>query len=161
MGLLEIFLLILITYALLAVSRQKKRPAPTASRRDQALEEALREVREALRSSTSERERPVWASSEDEFHDLERNFSWSAETARGSALPKLEASGGKTEAAPEADKASTVIAKGPLSNARAHFWLSRLCQRESMWEAIVLAELLGKPRARRPWRPRLGSDHIG
>ncbi|WP_243664182.1 hypothetical protein [Rhodothermus marinus] len=62
---------------------------------------------------------------------------------------------------PELDEESPSDSKPTRGQARARFWLERLRQREGVREAIVLAELLGPPRARRPWRPRIGSDYIG
>ncbi|AEN72873.1 hypothetical protein [Rhodothermus marinus] len=162
MNLLEILLLIFITYGLLAAGRKKtkKRPVQTAPPRDPALEEALREIREALRWPEPETKREARASADEEFHSLEQTRTLESRKPEFRSLeaPPLETS---FSSVPEPDESPLSDAEPARGQERARFWLGRLRQREGVREAIVLAELLGPPRARRPWRPRIGSDHLG
>jgi len=164
MDLLEILLLIFITYGLLAAGRKqtraKKQPSRTASSPDPALEEALREIREALRWPEPETKQETRAPADEEFHSLEQTRTPESWTP---AFHSLEASllEPSFSSVPEPDESLLSDAKSARGQERAHFWRGRLWQRESLREAIVLAELLGPPRARRPWRPRIGSDHLG
>lgn len=164
MNLLEILLLIFITYGLLAAGRKKtgakKQPSRTASPPDPALEEALREIREALRWPEPETKQKTRASADEEFHSLEQARTLESRTPEFHSLeaPPLETS---FRSVPEPDESPLSDAESTRGQERARFWLGRLRQREGVREAIVLAELLGPPRARRPWRPRIGSDHLG
>ncbi len=164
MDLLEIILLIVITYGLLAAGRKKtrakKQPSRTASPPDPALEEALREIREALRWPEPETKRETRAPADEEFHSLEQTRTLESRTPE---FRSLEAAPLETSfrSMPEPDERPLSDSEPARSQERARFWLGRLRQRESIREAIVLAELLGPPRARRPWRPRIGSDYIG
>ncbi len=171
MTLLEILLLLIITYGLLAGARRKQpaKPQPertTPSKRDLALEEALREIREALgepmRRPTSEQKRearPV--ATETEFRSLEQ--------PPGPEFYPLEST--LDDTAPQEKRvlhAHSPALDQPLEthhfatpSRQAQGWLRRLRHRKGVREAMVLAELLGPPRARRPWRPRPGSNEIG
>ncbi|GEM_PF-546647 len=172
MTLLEILLLLIITYGLLAGARRKQpaKPQPertTPSKRDLALEEALREIREALRepmrrpAPEQKREaRPVATGTEfrsleqppgPEFYPLESTLDDTAPQEKRvlhAHSPALD-----QPLRPEANHLATTT--------QAQNWLRRLRHRKGVREAMVLAELLGPPRARRPWRPRPGSNEIG
>ncbi len=161
MNLLEIFLLILVTYGLLAAGRKQKKKQPTRAPAlsDPALEEALREIREALRWPEPETKRETWASKDEEFRSLERMHTPASQTP---PFHSPEASPLETlfDRGQEADEVFSPEPKQARARVQTH-WLGRLRQREGVREAIVLAELLGPPRARRPWRPRFGLDHLG
>ncbi len=164
MDLLEIILLIFITYGLLAAGRRKNRaqkpPTRTAPPRDPALEEALREIREALRWPEAETKQETRAPADEEFRSLEQTRTLESRTPE---FYSLEAAPLETSfhSMPEPDKGPLADSEPARGQERARVWRERLRQQERVREAIVLAELLGPPRARRPWRPRLGSEHLG
>ncbi|SHK42668.1 hypothetical protein [Rhodothermus profundi] len=192
MTLLEILLLLIIAYGLLANARRKQpaKPQPertTPSKRNQALDEALREIGEAERHITDQlyseldealreirealgmrwpepeqRQAPLPEKTETEFRSLEQ--------PPGPEFYSLEDTPPDTRAQKQATLHDhTTALDRPLGNEaeqqamptrQAQLWLRRLRHRKGVQEAMVLAELLGPPRARSPWQPRLSSNEI-
>jgi hypothetical protein len=148
MDFLELLLFVLVLYWLLGHRRSRpasRKPIPQRTH-DAELQEALRTIRDILRPepvTPAPQTRPsTYPSQVEEFHSLEQ-----VELGRRVLIAPVQL--GPT---PEpAQKRST-----PLPSR----WGQRLMQPQALQEAFVMAELLGAPRARRPWRPRMGLEHV-
>ncbi|MDQ7039797.1 MAG: hypothetical protein Q9M35_02560 [Rhodothermus sp.] len=128
----------------------------TAASQDRVLEEALREIREAMRRSASEDERRSPASFDETFHNLEQTSPSEAWASSTPASLRLESAPKQIVLRPEGTPApatETTLEQARRTEAVRLF--DSLQLRKRAREAVVLAELLGPPRARRPWRPPL------
>lgn len=188
MTLLEILLLLIITYGLLASARRKQSAQPQAkrtppSKQDQALEEALREIREteshitnqlynelegALREirealgirwpASEQQQTPQPEEAEPMFRSLEQQAGPEFRSLEGTPKPFSQPRVAPHVHPPALDQPLRIETDHRAAPARqARLWLQCLRHRKGVQEAMVLTELLGPPRARRPWQPRLGS----
>lgn len=147
MDFLELLLFLFVLYWLLGGRRTRPTiPKPLPQRtRDAELEEALRTIRDVLRSETTA---PASQPQPSTY------------TNQASAFRNLEQTGPEWRAPVAAAPATALKPERPAAPSTLSLWVQRLAQPKALQEAYVMAELLSAPRARRPWRPRIGLEHV-